>query len=112
MSKQKVCNMTDLVKNSGVCALVKTGTEEQQVALFYMPETEQKIFAISNWDPVGNANVMSRGLTGSIGDDIMVSSPLYKQHYCLATGKCLDDDELSVKIFDVSIEDDTVYIRT
>jgi len=26
---------------------------EQQIALFYLPETEQKIFALGNWDPLG-----------------------------------------------------------
>jgi len=109
MSKQKICSTADLVKNSGVCALLESGGQEQQVALFYVPDTEQKVFAISNWDPLGNANVMSRGIVGSIGEELVVASPLYKQHFSLTTGKCLEEDA-SVKTFDVSLEDDTVYI--
>lgn len=109
MSKQKLCNIADLVKDSGVCAIIGDGDQEQQIALFYMPDTEQKVYAISNWDPLGNANVLSRGLIGNIGDELVVASPLYKQHYSLTTGKCLEEDA-SVKTFDVSLEDDTVYI--
>lgn len=109
MSKQKICSTADLVKNSGVCALLESGGKEQQVALFYVPDTEQKVFAISNWDPLGNANVMSRGIVGSIGEELVVASPLYKQHFSLTTGKCLEEDA-SVKTFDVSLENDTVYI--
>lgn len=109
MSKLKICNTGDLVKNSGVCALIEKGGEEQQVALFYIPDSEQKVFAISNWDPIGNANVLSRGIVGSVGEELVVASPLYKQHFSLATGKCLEEDA-SVKTFDVSLEDNAVYI--
>ena len=109
MSKLKICNADDLVKNSGVCALIEQGGEEQQVALFYIPNSEQKVFAISNWDPIGNANVLSRGIVGSIGEELVVASPLYKQHFSLTTGQCLEEDA-SVKTFEVSIEDDAVYI--
>jgi len=109
MSKQKICHADDLVKNSGVCALIEQAGEEQQVALFYIPSSEQKVFAISNWDPIGHANVLSRGIIGSIGDEIVVASPLYKQHFSLATGRCLEE-EVSVKTYKVSLEGDAVYI--
>lgn len=110
MSKQTICSTADLVKNSGVCALVETGGVEQQIALFYLPDTEKKIFAISNWDPIGNANVMSRGIIGNIGEELVVASPLYKQHFSLTTGKCIEDDA-SVQTFDVSIEDDNIILN-
>lgn len=109
MKKQKICTTADLVKNSGVCALATILGEEQQIALFYLPETEKKIYAIANWDPCGNANVLSRGLVGNIGDEIVVASPLYKQHFSLVTGQCLEED-ISVKAYDVTLEDDTVYL--
>ena len=56
-----LCSQDDLVANSGVCVLVGT----QQVALFYLPDHEPTVFAVSNWDPIGKANVISRGMIGS-----------------------------------------------
>ena len=109
MSKQTICTTADLVKNSGICTLIEQGGEEKQVALFYMPETEQKIFAVGNWDPVGKANVMSRGLLGNVGDELVIISPLYKQRYSLVTGKCLEEDE-SLPTYPVALEGDNVVL--
>ena len=109
-TKQKICNVTDLVKNSGVCALANIQGEEQQVAIFHLPDTDNKVFAISNWDPLGKANVLSRGMLGNIGDELVVASPLYKQHFSLFTGQCLEDESASVSTFDVTIENDAVFI--
>ena len=53
-----VCSVDDLQPDSGVCALV----EGQQVAIFYCPNLTAKVYAISNYDPFGKANVLSRGL--------------------------------------------------
>lgn len=110
MTKQKVCNATDLVKNSGICALVTLNGEPHQVAIFHLPESEKQIYAIDNWDPLGNANVLSRGMVGNIGEEIVVASPLYKQHFSLSTGKCLEDEDICVPVFSVTLEDDGVYL--
>jgi len=54
-----VCETNDLVTNSGVCALV----DSQQVAIFSLKiNGETQVFAISNYDPIGKANVLYRGL--------------------------------------------------
>lgn len=82
-----ICSIEDLYPDSGVCALVN----EQQVAIFYMPK-EGEIYAISNHDPIGKANVLSRGLIGDLNGEPVVASPLYKQHYNLKTGVCLEQD--------------------
>lgn len=84
-----VCSLEDLVAESGVCALVKG----RQVALFYFPDRE-RVFAIDNFDPVGRANVLSRGLVGNSEERLFLASPLYKERYCLETGECLDNPEL------------------
>ena len=110
MSTQKICSINDLVANSGVCALVSSGGQDQQIALFYLPQTEKKVFALSNWDPLGNANVLSRGIVGNIGDELVVASPLYKQHFSLISGACLEDEEASVPVYDVQLDGDTVVI--
>lgn len=103
-----VCQASDLVTNSGVCALVN----EQQIALFKFKQAEQEqLFAISNWDPIGEANVLYRGLLGSVGEAIVVASPLYKQRYCLQTGSCLDAADVSVKVYPVRLEQQAVQLQ-
>jgi len=110
MSKQKICDVDDLVKNSGVCALVTVEGQEHQVAIFHLPTTEKQVYAVANWDPLGNANVLSRGMVGNVGEEIVVASPLYKQHFSLTSGKCLEDDEVSIPVFPVNLEEDGVYL--
>ena len=100
-----VCNVQDLVPNSGVCALVG----DQQIALFYLPETEG-VYALSQWDPFGCANVMSRGLLGSVGDAMYVASPLYKQRFRLDNGQCLDDETVTLTAWPTQITNGRVLI--
>lgn len=97
-----VCQDTDLLANTGLCAL----HEGEQVAIFKIglpdnSEYEKDIYAISNYDPIGNANVLSRGILGNIGEHLVVASPLYKQHFNLVTGECLEDSEKSVKTYEI-----------
>ncbi|MEQ3763382.1 MAG: nitrite reductase small subunit NirD [Alcanivorax sp.] len=100
-----VCPLTDLVPDTGVCALV----EGKQVAVFRFG-TGETIYAISNFDPFGKANVLSRGITGSIGERPVVASPLYKQHFDLSTGECLEDADVSVEHFPVRIDNGVVQV--
>lgn len=106
----KLCNISDLVKNSGVCALTEEQGDQKQIALFYLPDTEQKVFAIDNWDPCGNANVLSRGIIGNIGDEYVVASPLYKQHFNLSTGQCLEEEQTKIKTYPIEIKDQEVFL--
>lgn len=101
-----VCSVADLEPNAGVCALV----EEKQVALFYMPE-DNAIYAINNYDPFSHINVLSRGLIGDIKGVPMVSSPIYKQHFSLETGVCLEDETISVEAYGVRIKADRVEVN-
>lgn len=100
-----VCTLDDLVVNSGVCALL----DGQQIALFYVPSSEEKVFAIGNYDPIGKAYVLSRGIVGSLQDELVVASPLYKQHFSLRDGHCLED-ELSVPSFPARIDGQAIQI--
>ncbi len=102
---QSVCQLGDLQPDSGVCALVSG----LQIALFYMPQ-ESMVFAISNYDPIGQANVLSRGIIGDINGQIVVASPLYKQHYNLNTGVCLEDEAISLPVYRIRIEHGYVQI--
>jgi NAD(P)H-dependent nitrite reductase small subunit len=100
-----VCSVDDLQPNSGICALVS----DKQVAIFYMPE-EQAVFAINNYDPIGKANVLSRGMIGDVKGEPMVASPLYKQHFSLNTGVCLDDETIKVEAYAVRIQAERVEV--
>lgn len=104
-----ICDTSDLVKDSGICALIEQGVEEKQVAIFHLPNTEKQVYAVGNYDPIGEANVLYRGIVGSVGDDIVVSSPLYKQHFCLTTGKCLQEDQ-HIDVYPARILDDQVQL--
>ena len=105
-SWEEVCLREDLVAGSGVCALV--GGE--QVALFYLPGEERVVFALGNRDPIGKANVLSRCIFGDVGGQLVVASPLYKQHFCLVTGRCLEHEQAQVEVYNVRLEDDRVLI--
>ena len=73
MSQATICEQKDLIANSGICAMV----EGQQIALFYLPKETPQVYAIGNWDPIGKANVLSRGMVGDINERLVVASPLY-----------------------------------
>lgn len=106
MKLYPICKMADLVPNSGVCALV----QGQQIAVFYLPAEAPQIYAIGNYDPIGKANVLSRGILGDIKGHLVVASPLYKQHFDLVTGECLEDQSAKVPVYPVSIEGEVVNI--
>lgn len=89
-----VCKKSDLIKNTGVCALF----EEKQVAIFLCGHSDM-LYAVDNFDPIGKANVLSRGILGSIGDKTVVASPLYKQHFCLKTGECIEDLSMRIQTY-------------
>lgn len=103
---QPVCERADLVAGSGVCALV----DGRQVALFYLPGEEKELYALSNRDPVGDANVLSRGVIGDIDGRVVVASPLYKQHFDLVTGECLEQEGVVVGVYAARLDGDSVQV--
>ncbi|SON53006.1 nitrite reductase small subunit NirD [Vibrio tapetis] len=102
---QTVCTKDDLIPHTGVC----TKVGDQQIALFYCARTEG-LYAISNYDPIGKANVLSRGMMGSITGQPCVASPLYKQHFHLETGICIEDPDLKVETFAVREQGSSIQI--
>ncbi len=103
---QTICSVEDLVDNSGVCVLL---ADETQVAIFSVPADEHQVYAIGNYDPIGKANVLYRGIIGSNQGEPVVASPLYKQQFSLKSGKCLQD-ELSVDAFETRVQASEVQI--
>lgn len=100
-----VCALEDIVPNTGVCALV----EGEQVAVFRVGASGD-ILAISNYDPNSEAAVLSRGLIGNLGERIVVASPIYKHHFDLKTGECLEAPECSVRAYAARVENGQVLI--
>ncbi len=95
-----VCQVDDLEPDSGVCAQV----DGRQVAIFYIPKI-QAIYALGNYDPIGKANVLSRGMIGDIKGEPVVASPLYKQHFSLKSGVCLEDESVKTDVYEVRIDE-------
>ena len=102
-----VCKRSDLVADSGVCALVGG----RQIALFFLPDQEPQLYAIDNWDPIADAGVIGRGIVAEIDGELTVASPLYKQHYRLSDGQCLEKPEYKLEVFPVAFEGDDVLIQ-
>jgi nitrite reductase (NADH) small subunit len=102
----RVCTLDDLVPNAGVCALVNGA----QVAIFHLPDEPRRLYAIGNRDPIGKANVLYRGLLADIGGELTVASPLYKQHFSLESGACLEQPGVSVPVYDVVLDGDDVLV--
>ncbi|ARF72416.1 nitrite reductase (NAD(P)H) small subunit [Kitasatospora albolonga] len=94
-----VCDPALLTPGRGVAVLLPDGG---QAALFM--DRSGAVHAIGNRDPFTGAYVLSRGLLGSAGGRPFVASPLLKQRFDLATGVCLDDEEVSVPVYPVRVE--------
>jgi nitrite reductase (NADH) small subunit len=101
-----VCNLADIQPNTGVCALLG----DKQVAIFRV--RDDRLYAISNYDPFSQAYVLSRGIVGDRQGIIKVASPIYKQNFNLETGECLDDESVKVATFPVRLVDELVQIGT
>ena len=99
-----ICRLEDIVPDAGVCALV----EGEQVAVF---RVDQKIYAIGNRDPFSGANVLSRGIVGDLKGELVVASPVYKQHFSLLTGRCLEDESVAVPVYAARIEEGFVLVE-
>lgn len=104
----RVCAAEEIWPNIGVCALLG----DRQIAVFRLQDADgsDQYFAIDNYDPQSDANVLSRGLTGSLGGRLVVASPIYKQHYDLVTGECLEDAATPVRAYAVRVEDGQIWV--
>lgn len=92
-----VCAADDILPDTGACARV----QGRHVAVFRVGR--ERWFAIDNVDPKARASVLARGLIGSLGERIVVASPLYKHHFDLATGDCLELPGCSVQTHHVRV---------
>ncbi|WP_297797603.1 nitrite reductase small subunit NirD [uncultured Marinobacter sp.] len=102
-----VCKVEDLVPESGVAVW----TEDGPVAVFYLPHRLPALFAVSHTDPFSGSNVLARGITGDIKGEPVVASPLYKQHFSLVTGQCLEDEDVKIETYPVLLDGDQIRLE-
>ncbi len=103
-----ICALNELPPNAGMAARLA----DTQIALFYLPNSEEKVFALSNHDPKSGANVLARGIVGDLHGERVVASPLYKHHYRLRDGQCLEDESLRISVWPVRIEHGRVQVAS
>ena len=100
---QDICAVVEITPGTGVAARIQGA----QVALFH---TEDGFFAIGNHDPFSDANVLARGIVGDVNGKLVVASPVYKQHFCLHTGICLEDMTVALPTWPVTVRDGRVLV--
>ncbi len=100
----KVCRLEQILPDCGACALVAG----EQVAIF---RVGSGVHAIGNRDPFSGANVLSRGIVGDLKGELVVASPVYKQHFSLVTGRCLEDPSVQVPVYAAKVEDGFVTVE-
>lgn len=93
-----VCRAGVLEPGRGVAALLPGG---RQAALFR--DSADRVWAIGNVDPFTGAAVLAHGLLGSREGRPYVASPLLKQRFDLADGRCLDDEAVAVAAYRVRV---------
>ena len=104
LSWTPVCTLDAIVPDTGVAARV----QGHHVAVFRL--ADGRLFAIDNVDPKAGASVLARGLVGNLGDTLVVASPLYKHHFDLHTGQCLELPEFAVRTHAVRVGDGQVQV--
>ncbi len=100
-----ICDLEEILPDAGVAALI----DGKQIAVFRVGD---QVYALDNFDPNSEANVLSRGIVGDVQGELVVASPVYKQHYSLITGRCLEDADTSVRCYPARVTDGRVWIKS
>ena len=95
----EVCELQRLTSDRGVAALV----DHHQVAVFRLSD--------DTLHAVDHAAVLSRGIVGDAAAAATIASPLYKQRFELATGRCLDAAVPALGVHDIAVIHGVIYVR-
>jgi nitrite reductase (NADH) small subunit len=104
MQWESICSANLIPLNAGAAVLL----DGIQIAIFRFGDD---VFAIDNYDPIGAANVLARGIIGDTKGELCVASPLYKQHFSLRSGQCLEDSSVRVNTYGVRISGGQIEIE-
>lgn len=99
-----ICASGELKDSLGVRALLNG----VQVAIF---KVRGQLYAINATDPFSKAAVLSRGLVGDLKGQVVVTSPIYKQHFNLLTGVCLEDETVVLQTYEVREHNGQIQLR-
>ncbi|EHA15818.1 nitrite reductase small subunit NirD [Halomonas sp. HAL1] len=111
---QKACTKAELVAFSGVAAWLETADGPAQVAIFYLPGLRgqsDELYALDHHDPFSNANVIARGIVGDLKGAPVVASPIYKQHFRLEDGQCLEDESVKLRTWKIEFKGNEVWVE-
>ena len=101
---QPVCRLVELEVDRGATALV----HGQALAVFRTHD--DRVYALGNHDPFAHASSLARGIVGVRGDVPFVASPTHKHAFDLRTGRCLDDEQVSVPVYEVRVVEGVVLV--
>lgn len=104
MAWESICDSDELKPFIGVCVLFN----ERPVAVFRL--NDETVYAIDAVDPFSGAAVLARGIVGDIKGEVVVASPIYKQHFNLRTGCCLEDESVCLQTYSARILDGKVQL--
>ena len=96
-----------LEPEQGTAVLLPDGTS---AAVFLLHDGS--VCAIGNIDPYYGAPVLCHGIVGDRAGTPTVASPLGKQVFCLRTGRCLDDPEVTLPVFEARVHDGVIQLST
>ena len=100
----RCAGVAELEVERGATALV----HGQAIAIFRT--ADDTVYALGNHDPFAEASVLARGIVGSRGGIPFVASPVHRHAFDLRTGRCLDDDHVSVPAYDVRVVEGVVLV--
>jgi nitrite reductase (NADH) small subunit len=101
----KAGKTTDFPANGGGCIKYKN----KQIAIIKF-ERRNEWYACQNLCPHKMEMVLSRGMIGSADAIPKIACPLHKKTFSLIDGSNLNGEDLSIAIYPVKIEGDTVFV--
>ena len=106
-TKVNIGTTADYPAELGNCVQI----DGKQIAVFYLPNTEQQWFSVDNFNPQNQRMVLSRGITGDQDGTPIIICPLHKYRYSLLDGSCLTDESYSISTYKVIVEGEEVYLE-
>ena len=55
--------------------------------------------------------MLSRGIVGDLKGELVVASPVYKQHFSLLTGRCVEDASVRIPVYAARVEEGSVVVE-
>lgn len=99
------CRVEDIPEDGGACALI----DGRQIAIFNLARRGEW-YATDNECPHRHQMALSRGMTGSQGDEPKVACPFHKRTFSLKSGQCLNDDGYQINTFPINVDGGIVYV--